>query len=208
MYLLLDKFEKKTAFTNLLCIKFQNSNGLTGPAGGRKWYCLTAVSRPYRARCWNLFISDASFELCGGVCVCVYKLRLLHSHERDYNSRQNAWELLDKRIYSGSVRGFYRFFFQYYLFFCFAVYWRTNKRIQPRWWQLLVWKMTTRGIRRKKSYLAEIKVAVIGAPGVGKSGKFSHFFSLSLSPTANHCNDVQFVDALVVMLPYSGMSYD
>lgn len=28
-----------------------------------------------------------------------------------------------------------------------------------------------RGIRRKKSSLCEVKVAVIGAPGVGKSGK-------------------------------------
>lgn len=28
-----------------------------------------------------------------------------------------------------------------------------------------------RGIRRKKSSLGEVKVAVIGAPGVGKSGK-------------------------------------
>lgn len=27
-----------------------------------------------------------------------------------------------------------------------------------------------RGIRRKKSSLGEVKVAVIGAPGVGKSG--------------------------------------
>lgn len=31
-------------------------------------------------------------------------------------------------------------------------------------------KMTTRGIRRKKSSLSEVKVAVIGAPSVGKSG--------------------------------------
>lgn len=30
--------------------------------------------------------------------------------------------------------------------------------------------MTTRGIRRKKSSLSEVKVAVIGAPSVGKSG--------------------------------------
>lgn len=29
-----------------------------------------------------------------------------------------------------------------------------------------------RGIRRKKSSLSEVKVAVVGAPGVGKSGKF------------------------------------
>lgn len=28
-----------------------------------------------------------------------------------------------------------------------------------------------RGIRRKKSSLCEVKVAVIGAPGVGKSGE-------------------------------------
>lgn len=35
--------------------------------------------------------------------------------------------------------------------------------------------MTTnaiRGIRRKKSSLCEVKVGVIGAPGVGKSGNF------------------------------------
>lgn len=29
-----------------------------------------------------------------------------------------------------------------------------------------------RGIRRKKSSLSEVKIAIIGAPGVGKSGKF------------------------------------
>lgn len=43
-----------------------------------------------------------------------------------------------------------------------------------------------RGIRRKKSSLSEVKVAVIGAPGVGKSGEsnnknktnnFSFFFN-------------------------------
>lgn len=32
-----------------------------------------------------------------------------------------------------------------------------------------------RGIRRKKSSLCEVKVAVIGAPGVGKSGEFFMF---------------------------------
>jgi hypothetical protein len=39
-----------------------------------------------------------------------------------------------------------------------------------------------RGIRRKKSSLGEVKVAVIGAPGVGKSGKFFEqvFFSVFL----------------------------
>ncbi|XP_052860478.1 ras-like protein family member 11B [Anopheles cruzii] len=37
--------------------------------------------------------------------------------------------------------------------------------------------MTTRGIRRKKSYLAEIKVAVIGAPGVGKSALTVRFLT-------------------------------
>lgn len=30
-----------------------------------------------------------------------------------------------------------------------------------------------RGIRRKKSSLCEVKVAVIGAPGVGKSGGYN-----------------------------------
>lgn len=34
-------------------------------------------------------------------------------------------------------------------------------------------KMSARGIRRKKSSLSEVKVAVIGAPSVGKSGTFS-----------------------------------
>lgn len=33
--------------------------------------------------------------------------------------------------------------------------------------------MSARGIRRKKSSLSEVKVAVIGAPSVGKSGTFS-----------------------------------
>lgn len=33
--------------------------------------------------------------------------------------------------------------------------------------------MNTKGIRRKKSSLTEIKVAVVGAPGVGKSGKIN-----------------------------------
>ncbi len=28
-----------------------------------------------------------------------------------------------------------------------------------------------RGIRRKKSSLTDVKIAIIGAPGVGKSGK-------------------------------------
>ncbi|XP_049295071.1 ras-like protein family member 11B isoform X1 [Anopheles funestus] len=37
--------------------------------------------------------------------------------------------------------------------------------------------MTTRGIRRKKSYLAEIKVAVIGAPCVGKSALTVRFLT-------------------------------
>lgn len=32
--------------------------------------------------------------------------------------------------------------------------------------------MTTRGIRRKKSSLSEVKIAVVGAQGVGKSGMF------------------------------------
>ena len=30
-----------------------------------------------------------------------------------------------------------------------------------------------RGIRRKKSLLSEVKVLVVGAPNVGKSGNFS-----------------------------------
>lgn len=32
--------------------------------------------------------------------------------------------------------------------------------------------MNSKGVRRKKSSLSEVKVAVIGAPGVGKSGEF------------------------------------
>ncbi|PZC81278.1 hypothetical protein B5X24_HaOG213155 [Helicoverpa armigera] len=32
-------------------------------------------------------------------------------------------------------------------------------------------KMSARGIRRKKSSLSEVKVAVVGAPSVGKSGR-------------------------------------
>lgn len=31
--------------------------------------------------------------------------------------------------------------------------------------------MNAKGIRRKKSTLSEVKVAVVGAPGVGKSGR-------------------------------------
>lgn len=38
--------------------------------------------------------------------------------------------------------------------------------------------MTTRGIRRKKSTLTELKIAVVGAPSVGKSGRY--FISLTL----------------------------
>lgn len=38
--------------------------------------------------------------------------------------------------------------------------------------------MTTRGIRRKKSTLTELKIAVIGAPSVGKSGKIWHQISV------------------------------
>lgn len=37
--------------------------------------------------------------------------------------------------------------------------------------------MNAKGIRRKKSSLSEVKVAVVGAPSVGKSGKpLSIFF--------------------------------
>ena len=32
--------------------------------------------------------------------------------------------------------------------------------------------MSARGIRRKKSTLTELKIAVVGAPSVGKSGMF------------------------------------
>ncbi|XP_055384067.1 ras-related and estrogen-regulated growth inhibitor [Condylostylus longicornis] len=37
--------------------------------------------------------------------------------------------------------------------------------------------MTTRGIRRKKSSLSEVKIAVVGAPGVGKSALIVRFIS-------------------------------
>ena len=44
-----------------------------------------------------------------------------------------------------------------------------------------------RGIRRKKSTLSEVKVAVIGAPGVGKSGWLKCFFyCTNLHFTKNH----------------------
>lgn len=39
-----------------------------------------------------------------------------------------------------------------------------------------------RGIRRKKSSLCEVKVAVIGAPGVGKSGEY-YVFITNLAPS-------------------------
>lgn len=41
--------------------------------------------------------------------------------------------------------------------------------------------MTTRGIRRKKSSLSEVKIAVIGAQSVGKSGKIRSNNNSSLS---------------------------
>lgn len=37
--------------------------------------------------------------------------------------------------------------------------------------------MTTRGIRRKKSSLSEVKIAVVGAPGVGKSALIVRFIT-------------------------------
>lgn len=37
--------------------------------------------------------------------------------------------------------------------------------------------MTTRGIRRKKSTLSEVKIAVVGAPGVGKSALTVRFLT-------------------------------
>lgn len=37
--------------------------------------------------------------------------------------------------------------------------------------------MTTRGIRRKKSSLTEVKIAVLGAPGVGKSALIVRFLT-------------------------------
>lgn len=39
--------------------------------------------------------------------------------------------------------------------------------------------MTTRGIRRKKSSLSEVKIAVIGAQGVGKSGEYTTITSIT-----------------------------
>ena len=37
-----------------------------------------------------------------------------------------------------------------------------------------------RSIRRKKSTLTEVKIAILGAPGVGKSGKYIYFIKVSL----------------------------
>ncbi|XP_046808542.1 ras-related and estrogen-regulated growth inhibitor [Lucilia cuprina] len=37
--------------------------------------------------------------------------------------------------------------------------------------------MTTRGIRRKKSTLTELKIAVVGAPSVGKSALIVRFLT-------------------------------
>lgn len=45
-----------------------------------------------------------------------------------------------------------------------------------------------RGIRRKKSSLCEVKVAVIGAPGVGKSGGYTSIV-LNLAPFRKHRPD-------------------
>lgn len=42
--------------------------------------------------------------------------------------------------------------------------------------------MNGKGMRRKKSSLSEVKVAVIGAPGVGKSGNILFTFFTSPSP--------------------------
>lgn len=36
-------------------------------------------------------------------------------------------------------------------------------------------EMNSKGIRRKKSSLTEVKIAVIGAPSVGKSGMYVYF---------------------------------
>lgn len=47
--------------------------------------------------------------------------------------------------------------------------------------------MTTRGIRRKKSTLTELKIAVVGAPGVGKSGMYSS----QTKKTKHHASQVQ-----------------
>lgn len=46
--------------------------------------------------------------------------------------------------------------------------------------------MATRGIRRKKSSLSEVKVAVYGAPTVGKSGRILLIFFLNLRATINY----------------------
>lgn len=40
--------------------------------------------------------------------------------------------------------------------------------------------MTTRGIRRKKSYLVDAKIAVCGQKSVGKSGEKKYYFFHSL----------------------------
>lgn len=47
-----------------------------------------------------------------------------------------------------------------------------------------------RGIRRKKSSLCEVKVAVIGAPGVGKSGKWMYFDKINKTSNKNFHNKI------------------
>lgn len=45
--------------------------------------------------------------------------------------------------------------------------------------------MTSRGIRRKKSYLVDAKIAVCGQKSVGKSGKSSFALSSALDEMKN-----------------------
>ncbi len=42
-----------------------------------------------------------------------------------------------------------------------------------------------RGIRRKKSSLSEVKIAIIGAPGVGKSGESENDWPDTISKHRN-----------------------
>lgn len=56
-------------------------------------------------------------------------------------------------------------------------------------WLTCITKMTSnaiRSIRRKKSSLSEVKIAVIGAPGVGKSGKLFSSYLHNLPLKCSH----------------------
>jgi len=79
--------------------------------------------------------------------------------------------------------------------------------------------MTTKGIRRKKSYLSEIKIAVIGAPCVGKSALTVRFLTKRYIGEYDHQAENRhkyevMVDAEAILFeiwdtcPKNGSSYD